>query len=617
MKNDIKRIIFTVLICIGLLGGLAYAADFYPFSGGLSTGTGGLKSLTSIEQSDGGVVILNSDATYGNAFFAFGLDEAGGCGTELAPVCIESGDAGQWWELTDVHGMNHYAWGTLPEFKLNDTDGAGTALADKHAGSLKANFTTVTEDSEVSDIYLTAYLAGTETNVIFWDGSATSMIVAGHAVPSAADTYSLGSATAEWANLYLGDGAVIYFYNDQSVYLTASAATLTLTGTFATTAGVTVGTSLLPDASDGATIGSATAEWSDIYLADGGVIYFQNDQSVYLTPSAATLTLTGTFATTAGVTVGTSLLPDASDGAVIGSTSAEWSDIYLADGAIIYGQADQSATLTSSASLWTANAFATTGALTVGTDLLPDAADGATIGSATAEWSDIYLATGAVIYGESDQTNTLTSSSTGWATGLDLTVTGGDITVAAAGVKLTGANGALTILGLGDGQDEDVKIDLNTTANSIDITSPASSATQVSLGSLNLVTTGTILGAINVVITTDGALSPSAAQMYGTMFIADHATATTDTDYTLPGAAAGMSACFYDNGGGTGGIIIDAAAGDEILLDGTGVGVADAIDSPGVAGDGANGDFICIMAIDATYWITLGRSGTWVDGGAD
>ena len=50
---------------------------------------------------------------------------------------------------------------------------------------------------------------------------------------------------------------------------------------------------------------------------------------------------------------------------------------------------------------------------------------------------------------------------------------------------------------------------------------------------------------------------------------------------------------------------------------GTGIGAAEAIDSPGVAGDGANGDYVCIMAIDATYWVTIGMSGTWVDGGAD
>lgn len=164
---------------------------------------------------------------------------------------------------------------------------------------------------------------------------------------------------------------------------------------------------------------------------------------------------------------------------------------------------------------------------------------------------------------------------------------------------------------------ENLAIDLDTaTDNEIAISSPGG-ATNLSLGSLNFATTGTIMGAINIVTTTDGTESPTAAQMYGTMFIADHATATSDTDYTLPSAVAGMCACFYDNGGGAGGIIIDAAAGDEIILDGAGIGAADALDSPGVAGDGANGDFICILAIDATNWITLGKSGTWVDGGAD
>lgn len=116
------------------------------------------------------------------------------------------------------------------------------------------------------------------------------------------------------------------------------------------------------------------------------------------------------------------------------------------------------------------------------------------------------------------------------------------------------------------------------------------------------------------IVTTTGTAT---AKMKGEVHIADHATATSDVDYTLPSAFAGMTGCFYDNGGGDGGIIVDAAAADEILLYGAGVGVADAIDSPGVAGAGANGDFICLQAIDDTYWITLGGSGTWVDGGVD
>ena len=45
----------------------------------------------------------------------------------------------------------------------------------------------------------------------------------------------------------------------------------------------TAETSIVPDASDGATLGSASLEWSDLYLADGGIIYFGNDQEVTLT----------------------------------------------------------------------------------------------------------------------------------------------------------------------------------------------------------------------------------------------------------------------------------------------------------------------------------------------
>ena len=37
-----------------------------------------------------------------------------------------------------------------------------------------------------------------------------------------------------------------------------------------------------PSSADGDTLGTASAEWSDLYLADGGVIYFGNDQEVTL-----------------------------------------------------------------------------------------------------------------------------------------------------------------------------------------------------------------------------------------------------------------------------------------------------------------------------------------------
>ena len=75
-----------------------------------------------------------------------------------------------------------------------------------------------------------------------------------------------------------------------------------------------------------------------------------------------------------------------------------------------------------------------------------------------------------------------------------------DFDLAAAGVRMTGANGVLTILGLGDGADENLLIDFNTTTNSIDFSS-GTLATEFNLGTMDLNTdtidltgTGTLNG---------------------------------------------------------------------------------------------------------------------------
>lgn len=119
---------------------------------------------------------------------------------------------------------------------------------------------------------------------------------------------------------------------------------------------------------------------------------------------------------------------------------------------------------------------------------------------------------------------------------------------------------------------------------------------------------GTIAGAVvinTVSATTD---SPAVGELDGHWHICTNAAGC---DITLPSAVAGMSGCWYDqNGGGV--ITLDSAAGDIFYLDGTALDAADAIDSAG-----AIGDFACILAIDDTDWLVLGKSGTWVDGGVD
>ena len=101
----------------------------------------------------------------------------------------------------------------------------------------------------------------------------------------------------------------------------------------------------LPNA-DGNALGGASNEWSDLYLADSSVIYFGADQDITLTHAADTgLTTNGTFQATT-ITATTAVVPDASDGAALGTTSLEWSDLYLADGAVLGFGDDQDVTLT-------------------------------------------------------------------------------------------------------------------------------------------------------------------------------------------------------------------------------------------------------------------------------
>ena len=228
-------------------------------------------------------------------------------------------------------------------------------------------------------------------------------------VPDASDGAALGTSALEFSDLFLADGAVINFGDDQDITLTHSAdAGLTTNGTFQATT-ITATTAVVPDASDGAALGTTSLEWSDLYLADGAVLGFGDDQDVTLTHVAdAGLTTNGTFQATT-ITATTAFVPDASDGASLGTTALEFSNLYLADAASIYFGADQDITLTHVADtgLTTNGTFQAT-TITATTAVVPDASDGAALGTTSLEWSDLYLADGAVLGFGDDQDVTLT-----------------------------------------------------------------------------------------------------------------------------------------------------------------------------------------------------------------
>ena len=149
-------------------------------------------------------------------------------------------------------------------------------------------------------------------------------------LPSSANTYALGSAALEWSDLFLGDGAVANFGNDQDVtlthvadtglllnstmqlqfndssqYISGASATkldiratdeIELTSTLVDVVGnLTVSGSISPSSADGATLGTNALEWSDLFLADGALINWGDDQDVSLKHVADVgLTLTNT-----------------------------------------------------------------------------------------------------------------------------------------------------------------------------------------------------------------------------------------------------------------------------------------------------------------------------------
>jgi hypothetical protein len=193
-------------------------------------------------------------------------------------------------------------------------------------------------------------------------------------VPNAANTVALGSTAAEWADIYFGDGAIIYGQNDQSNTITSSA-----TGwSFAKPVTVAdVSNDNFLKITNNASR-AATSSVNELYPESNVWKANQNgtEYSIAIGPTAGQINFSGTLTNGKYCTYATG-------GAI--SCNSDGGGL-AADGSV-----------------------AMTGAL------VPNAVNTIALGSASAEWADIYLGDSAVIYGENDSSNTITSSATGWA----------------------------------------------------------------------------------------------------------------------------------------------------------------------------------------------------------
>lgn len=121
-----------------------------------------------------------------------------------------------------------------------------------------------------------------------------------------------------------------------------------------------------PTTDDGVALGSGTLNWSDLFLATGAVVNFGNGD-VLLTHSANLLAFSGA---TSGYSVDGKFFPAVDDGAALGDTTHNFSDLFLALGSVINWNAGD-LTLTHSANLLTLAggdvSFGTTAVFTTGT----------------------------------------------------------------------------------------------------------------------------------------------------------------------------------------------------------------------------------------------------------
>ena len=239
--------------------------------------------------------------------------------------------------------------------------------------------------------------------------------------PAAANTYALGSAALEWSDLFLGDSAVINFGNDQDTTLThADGVGLTLNLMMAATTFEPSGDT---SSGDNAAIGYTGTEGL-ILTGQGstGDVTIKNDADtiVAYVPTGADDLL---FPDNAGLIFGTGsdlkiyhdgsnsyLAKESGTGALISWASAHYirgssgEDMIKATtgGAVeaYYANAKKFETTTDGGTL--------TGTWNVTTAFIPDASDGATLGTVTHEWADLFLADSSSIQFGDDQDVVLT-----------------------------------------------------------------------------------------------------------------------------------------------------------------------------------------------------------------
>jgi hypothetical protein len=281
--------------------------------------------------------------------------------------------------------FNNASWGAATVMRISKTDrnGAsrGSTIAtwdDSSNASDKCAVTvfTLADRSETIDLTVTGSLTDQTT---YFDVP-ISVVSASVGMPSANDV--IGVPFARTGNkgadgLGTGDVSAASNFGTDNVLIRSDGTSKGVQATGISVADTTnniSGTgSIVPASNDGGAIGSATLAYSDLFLASGAVVNFDNFD-VTITHGTNALTFAGAVS---GYFFDARLMPSANDAAPIGSTANGWSDLFLASGGVINWN-NGNATITHSSGLLTINvplSLGTSNAFTAGTVELGHATD--------------------------------------------------------------------------------------------------------------------------------------------------------------------------------------------------------------------------------------------------
>lgn len=173
--------------------------------------------------------------------------------------------------------------------------------------------------------FVAAGAAGIETATFGTGTAITNFTLEFDTLPETANTFDLGSAALEWANLYIGTGR-IYLYTDQGESITSTGSQMDFYVNSVNQFRMTTA-AFAPNQSS-RNLGSAANEWDNLYLTTNGGLYLDSDQHERIYSDGTNILVTIGGVSELGLSA-SALYPTTTGGLDLGGVSNVWDNLYV------------------------------------------------------------------------------------------------------------------------------------------------------------------------------------------------------------------------------------------------------------------------------------------------